>query len=382
MASGIRVQTQGTLSVALVGKRAGAFVAGFRAVPGVRIVAVCEADPAARAALAARAGVAGADAYADFNDLLRRARPEAVAIGTPMHLHVPQSVAALVDGRHVLCEVTAAVDLDECRTLAAAARRAARAGGVQYMMAENANYRSDLVLVRTLARAGLFGRVYFAEGEYIHDVKHLHRTADGTPTWRATWQVGKRGATYATHSLGPVLECFGPEARVAMVSCHGSGVWSDPSLPHDDTCLMTCHVEGGGLIKVRLDMMSNRPHEMSWYAVQGTNGAYEAARAGATGAVAWFGENAPDPRNERRWGRLANHEDALPDWMRGPVAEQARAAGHGGGDFWVAHQFATAILEGRPVPIGIDRALAYTVPGLVSEASIAAGGMPLPVPVI
>ena len=382
MASGIRVQTQGTLSVALVGKRAGAFVAGFRAVPGVRIVAVCEADPAARAALAARAGVAGADAYADFNDLLRRARPEAVAIGTPMHLHVPQSVAALVDGRHVLCEVTAAVDLDECRTLAAAARRAARAGGVQYMMAENANYRSDLVLVRTLARAGLFGRVYFAEGEYIHDVKHLHRTADGTPTWRATWQVGKRGATYATHSLGPVLECFGPEARVAMVSCHGSGVWSDPSLPHDDTCLMTCHVEGGGLIKVRLDMMSNRPHEMSWYAVQGTKGAYEAARAGASGAVAWFGENAPDPRNERRWGRLANHEDALPDWMRGPVAEQARAAGHGGGDFWVAHQFATAILEGRPVPIGIDRALAYTVPGLVSEESIAAGGMPLPVPVI
>lgn len=368
--------------MALVGKRAGAFVAGFRAVPGVRIVAVCEANPVARAALAARAGVDEADAYADFDDLLRRARPEAVAIGTPMHLHVPQSVAALDDGRHVLCEVTAAVDLDECRTLAASARRAARVGGIQYMMAENANYRPDLVLVRTLARAGLFGRVYFAEGEYIHDVKHLHRTADGTPTWRATWQVGKRGATYATHSLGPVLECFGPEARVAMVSCHGSGAWSDPSLPHDDTCLMTCHVEGGGLIKVRLDMMSNRPHEMSWYAVQGTKGAYEAARAGASGAVAWFGENAPDPRNERRWGRLANHEDALPDWMRGPVAEQARAAGHGGGDFWVAHQFATAILEGRPVPIGIDRALAYTVPGLVSEASIAAGGMPLPVPVI
>jgi predicted dehydrogenase len=365
-----------------VGKRAGAFVAGFLAVPGVRIVAVGEADPGARAALAARAGVTEADTYADFDDLLSRARPEAVAIGTPMHLHVPQSVAALDDGRHVLCEVTAAVNLDECRTLAASARRAGRVSGVQYMMAENANYRGDLVLVRTLAQSGRFGRVYFAEGEYIHDVKHLHRTADGTPTWRATWQVGRRGATYATHSLGPVLECFGPEARVAMVSCHGSGAWSDPSLPHDDTCLMTCQVEGGGLIKVRLDMMSNRPHEMSWYAVQGTHGAYEAARAGATGAVAWFGANAPDPRNERRWGSLADHEGALPEWMRGPVADEARAAGHGGGDFWVAHQFATAILEGRPVPIGIERALAYTVPGLVSEASIAAGGVPMPVPAI
>ena len=78
-------------------------------------------------------------------------------------------------------------------------------------------------------------------------------------------------------------------------SCHGSGAWSDPSLPHVDICLMMCHVESGGPIKVRLDMMSNRPHEMSWYAVQRANGAHEAARAGASPAVAWFGENAPDP---------------------------------------------------------------------------------------
>ena len=117
MASVVGAQPVGTLSVALVGKRAGAFIAGFRAVPGVRIVAVCEADPAARATLAARAEVADADAYADYEELLRRARPEAVAIGTPMHLHVPQSVAALNDGMHVLCEVTAAVDLDECRKI-------------------------------------------------------------------------------------------------------------------------------------------------------------------------------------------------------------------------------------------------------------------------
>ena len=56
-------------------------------------------------------------------------------------------------------------------------------------MAENYCYRKDVVLIRAMALAGLFGECYFAEGEYLHDVKHLHRNPDGSPTWRATWQV-------------------------------------------------------------------------------------------------------------------------------------------------------------------------------------------------
>ena len=370
-----------TLGVALVGKRAGAFIAGFSATPGVRIVAVCDRDASARDALGARAGVSDEAKYSDYGRMLADARPDAVAIGTPMDLHAEQSIIALGLGIHVLCEVTAAVSVDECRVLASTARRAALSG-VQYMLAENACFRRELVLVRALASSGRFGRLYYAEGEYLHDVKHLHRNADGTPTWRATWQVGKRGATYATHSLGPVLDWFGPDSRVETVACHGTGVWTDPDLPHDDSCLMICNLANGGLVRIRLDMMSNRPESASWYQAQGTLGVYEAARGSAPNPVVWFGENAPDPKGSRRWGSLWDYEDALPAWMTGPLAQAATSAGHGGGDFWVAHTFADAILKGFPVPIGIDRALAFTVPGLVSEASIAAGGMPMQVPVL
>jgi len=35
----------------------------------------------------------------------------------------------------------------------------------------------------------------------------------------------------------------------------------------------------GGLIKIRVDMLSDRPHAMSNYSLQGTQGAYESARA-------------------------------------------------------------------------------------------------------
>jgi predicted dehydrogenase len=59
------------LTVGLVGKRAGAFVAGITSLPETRIVAVCEPDPAQRARLAERAGgLPEAAQFAGYDDLL------------------------------------------------------------------------------------------------------------------------------------------------------------------------------------------------------------------------------------------------------------------------------------------------------------------------
>ena len=374
-----------TITVGLVGKRAGSFVAGLESLPDVRIAAVCEPDAAARERLAARAGVAAAGQHADYGDLLDRARPDVVVLGTPMPLHVPQAVAALQRGAHVLSEVTAAVDLEQCRALVRAARAAERAGGARYMMAENYCYRKDVVLVRAMALAGLFGECYFAEGEYLHDVKPLHHLADGSPTWRSTWQVGKRGCTYGTHSLGPALEFFGPAARVVSVSCTGSGVHTNPQHVQDDTCLMVCQLNTGGLIKVRLDMLSNRPHAMAYYSLQGTRGAYEASRVPGADPHVWLEETGLDPadpaggRGQRAWRALWEYERHLPEMWRDPT-DAALRAGHGGGDYFIVRDFVTAIRDGAPPPIDVYRAMDYTVPGIISEQSIAAGGAPLPVP--
>jgi predicted dehydrogenase len=380
------------LRVALVGKRAGSFVAGAQSVAGCEVAAVCEASPTALDALGDRAGVPQSERYATFEDLLERGHPDLVVLGTPMDLHVPQAIQALDEGIHVLSEVTAAVDdgsdptdpLRQCRDLVRAVRRAAKhrdgRPAAQYMMSENYCYRKDVTLVRAMARAGLFGELYFAEGEYVHDVKHLHQHPDGMPTWRATWQVGKRGCTYGTHSLGPTLEFFGPKARVATVSCVGSGVHTNPAHPHDDTVLMLCQLTTGGLVKVRLDMMSNRPHAMAYYALQGTTGCYEGARAPDAPNRIWLGgESASDPLAKREWEALDAYDRYLPDEWR-TQAEAAARAGHGGGDYFVIRDFLRAILDGTSPPIDVYRALDYTLPGLISEQSIAQGGIPLAVP--
>ena len=41
---------------------------------------------------------------------------------------------------------------------------------------------------------------------------------------------------------------------------------------------MICKTTRGGLIEIRVDMLSDRPHNLNYYSLQGTKGCYEAAR--------------------------------------------------------------------------------------------------------
>ncbi len=360
------------LRVGIAGRRGLSTVPGLTAA-GAEVSALCDADPETLARVAQLVGLPPERLFSRFEDLV--AFPlDAVVVATPMHLHAPQAAAALEAGRHVLSEVTAAVSLGQCRDLLGAARRAARAGRL-YMMAENYCYSRQNVLVRALADRGAFGDRYYGEGEYLHDVKALHHNPDGSPTWRARWQVGVNGCTYPTHSLGPVMQWLGRET-IAAVTCLGSGVHTDPGHPIEDSVVMLCKLASGRLARVRLDMMSNRPHAMTNYTLQGTDGCYESARAPGERDRIWL----------RRLGAPAWHDieelaGELPGWYR-DGEEAAARAGHRGGDFFVARDFVRACLGEIPTPIPVEDALAWTMAGLCSQDSIARGGMPIPVPAV
>ena len=75
---------------------------------------------------------------------------DAVFIATPMHLHVPQTIAALDRGIHVLCEVTAATSIEQCRELAAACAR----NSAVYMLGENVNFMREIMAVRGMVEQG------------------------------------------------------------------------------------------------------------------------------------------------------------------------------------------------------------------------------------
>jgi predicted dehydrogenase/GNAT superfamily N-acetyltransferase len=352
-----------TIRVGLVGAagRGGSFRAAMVA-NGARIQAVCDTN---QERLAQAAKTLGAEEqYPSYEDMLDRGHLDAVVLGTPMDLHVPQSIAALSRDLHVLSEVPASVSIDESKELVSAARRSR---GV-YMMAENYTYIRSNVLVRELVRRGLFGTPYYGEGEYLHELKGLNEIT----TWRRKWQTGIEGITYGTHSLGPLLQWM-PGDRVERVCCEGSGHhYLDPrgEQYHQESVVMLCKMRSGGLVKIRVDMLSDRPHAMTNYQLQGTDGAYESARGGPGDTDKIWLRSLSD---EIVWHDLSAAEEYLPeDWRS--ASELARKSGHGGGDYFEVLDFLRAIRGEAPCPVGIDEAMDMTLPGLISQQSILQGG--------
>ena len=364
------------LNVGIVGAvgRGRAFRDGLEA-NGARVRAVC--DIRADKLEEAMHTLGASEKYTDYAEMLERSDLDAVVVGTPMHLHTPQSVMALERGLHVLSEVPAGVSIEECRALVQACRRSQ---GI-YMMAENYTYMRPNVLVRELARRGLFGTVYYAEGEYLHELKALNEIT----RWRRKWQTGIDGITYGTHSLGPILQWM-PGDRVDRACCEGSGRhYRDPRGDEycQDTCVMLCKTAKGALIKIRVDIVSDRPHAMTNYQLQGTDGAYESGRGGPVdkGKI-WLRELSEEIRWHDVESLMATKslaEKYVPEiWLNPPP--QALKAGHGGGDFFEVFDFVNAIRGKAPCPTGIHEAMDMTLPGLISQQSVAQGGVWLKVP--
>jgi len=365
----------GKIRVGIVGRRGASAVRGLRAVEGIEVAAFCEIDPAALEEQTREHGVE--KGFLNFEEMLDHV--DAVAIGSPMQLHVPQAILALQAGKHVLSEVTAAVTMDECWRLL----DAVKASGKTYMLAENYCYFEENILIREMVRKGTFGDIYFGEGEYIHDVRFLHHDAQGRPTWRYYWQVGNPGNTYITHELGPVMQWFkaqDPEDRIDTVTCLGSGVHTDPEHPHDDTSLTLIKLKSGKLLKMRLDMMSNTPG-MTFYSLQGVHGTYESGRGGGTNPRIWTGPNKSVGWGDapREWRPLSEFSEHLPANWQAHI-ENARQSGHGGGDYHTARIFAESIRDGSPPDIDIYDALEWTAAGLCSQLSISHGGVPIKTP--
>jgi predicted dehydrogenase len=365
------------MNIGIVGAagRGKSFRSACEACENVNIHAVCDINeeslPKSKELLDAD------EMYMDFYEMLEKADLQAVIIGTPMQCHAEQAIAALEKNIHVMSEVTAAISIEECKKLVAAANNSK---GI-YMMAENYTYMKPNVLVKELVKKGLFGEVYYAEGEYLHELKGLNEITK----WRRHWQNGIDGITYGTHSLGPIMQWM-PGDRVVKVCCEGSGHhYKDPRGDEyaQDTSVMLCKTAKDALIKIRVDMISDRPHAMTNYQLQGTDGCYESSRGGPVdkGKI-WLKELS----EKIVWHDLESlmnidelMEKYMPEiWLNPP--EAAKKAGHGGGDFFEILDFVNAIEGKAPCPIGIHEAMDMTLPGLISQQSIKNDGRWIEVP--
>ncbi len=357
------------IKVGIAGLGRGRSFFAFNTMPDFKVVAICDIDEERLEIYGKQYNVQ--KRYVKFEDMINCSGVDLVVVATPIMFHAEQSIKALEAGIDVISEVPAATTFDECYMLVEAVEKSGR----RYMMGENCCYIKENVLLKRLVEAGKFGELYFGEGEYIHKLKrHRLYNPDGSLTWRGRIIHERNGNIYPTHSLGPLYQMF--KERVVSVCCLGSGVHTIPDAKLEDSVITLCKTESGKLIKLRLDIVSNRPLNPKYYAIQGTKGCYEAPRGLGDSHKVWF----VDDCEEDEWRPLSDYEEEYLPKEYKELMEEASRSGHWGSDYFMIRDFAESILYNRKPPIDVYDSLNMTAPGIASEISIAQNGRPIEVP--
>ncbi len=322
----------------------------------------------------------------DYLRMLRRDDLDAIIIGTGMQLHAPVAIAAMKAGKHVLSEVSGAMTLDECWGLV----RTTQETGMIYMLAENCCYWHELMMVQNMVDRGIFGAPTYAECGYVHDCRYLKFNPDGSLTWRGEMTRDWPGNNYPTHSLGPVANWLGINRGDRLVSLVASATGSlalqdyiDKHLPKDspirkvkfkgtDSSTALIKTAKGVLIDLRFDISSSRPTEGPYHALQGVNASYDSR----IGQKIWI-----EGRTKgHKWEPIANYKKEFehPLWTR--LRDKAKGSGHGGGDFFVMHEFLEAIGKGGPSPIDVYDSAVWSAILPLTAKSLDEGGSVVEIP--
>ncbi|MCG8525898.1 MAG: Gfo/Idh/MocA family oxidoreductase [Opitutales bacterium] len=95
-------------------------IPGFKEIPGVEIVSVCNRRPSSSRSVADEYKIP--KVAKDWMDIIRDPEVDAVCIGTWPYLHCDATIEALNAGKHVLCEARMGMNLTDAQEMAAAAR--------------------------------------------------------------------------------------------------------------------------------------------------------------------------------------------------------------------------------------------------------------------
>jgi predicted dehydrogenase len=176
----VRVGVVGTGAIAQV-----AHLVVLNKIDEVEIVGLCDTDVPKAQALAGRFEVP--DVYDDIEDLLRYARPDAVVVCTPNHLHEVHVISVLSAGVPVLCERPLALTPAGVERVMAAQSNSQ----VPVMVGLNHRYRSDMQAIRSFLVGGELGALRSVRGYW-----HIHRPIGIPAGWRERREQSGGGAMF------------------------------------------------------------------------------------------------------------------------------------------------------------------------------------------
>ncbi|BCW46857.1 Gfo/Idh/MocA family oxidoreductase [Arthrobacter sp. StoSoilB5] len=387
-----------SIGVLGVGQFGSQFAHLFKLHPGVSAVYAVDELPERATAAQERWGLDGV--LGSFEELLE-SDVDAVAIFTQRWTHGPLVERALRAGKHVYSAVPMAISEAEIERII----QAVRDTKLVYAMGETSYYNPATVFARQQHAAGKFGRIFYTEGDYVHDMDLGFYEAyqySGGERWKET--ASYPPMLYPTHAIGGVLGAV-PNHAVS-VSCigvkddRGDGVFDkDVSMFANDFSNATALFEmnDGGAMRTNEMRRVGYPSHLreSRFRFFGTEASFEQL---ATTTV-WQDKSSVQDVSEQVETKptmsaddpsLADVAPELRDaFISGlaPVHDQSRLPeeflgapnGHEGSHQFLVDDFVTAVNNRTLPPVNAWVAARFTLPGIVAHESALRGGERLPI---
>ncbi|MBA4860749.1 Gfo/Idh/MocA family oxidoreductase [Streptomyces sp. PSKA54] len=389
-----------SLGIVGAGQFAGQFAKLFQAHPGVGDVFVTDLLPERAGQLVADEGLAGT--CPSYTAMLESKAIDAVAIFTQRWTHGPLVIQALRAGKHVYSAVPMAITQDEIAEIIDTVRET----GLTYMMGETSHYNPATVYARNQIAEGAFGRLFYAEGDYVHDMDLGFYEAyqySGGENWKAT--ASYPPLLYPTHSVGGVLGAWQTHAvsvsAIGVPDERGDGVFDkEVSQFGNDFSNATAlfEVAGGGTFRTNEFRRVGYPSHIreSRFRFFGTDGSFEQLatyslwqdKKGITDVTEHL---QPKPTMSPDDPSLQHIAPALRDAFTSgsaPVHDRARLPrqfdhmknGHEGSHHFLVDDFVTAVNTRTLPPVNAWVAARYTLPGIIAHESALQGGVRLEIP--
>jgi predicted dehydrogenase len=380
------------LGIVGVGLRGTEVLQEFLAIDKVVVNAVCDVvkDKCGRAAqLVEKAGQKTPAIYSegerDFERLSVRDDLDFIYIATPWEWHVPQVLAALKEGKHVGTEVPAAYRLEDCWEIVNASETARR----HCLIMENCCYDHSETTVLNMVRSGLLGELVHGECAYNHDLREILFENKDEGLWRRRHHTLRDSNLYPTHGLGPMAmymdinrgDSF--DQIVSMSSLHlGLEAYRKEHVPADDPKWKEIYKTGdyntsiiktakGRTILLQHNVSTPRPYDRI-NLIQGTKGIFRDY------PPRLFIDGQEDGHN---WATLDKYKDQYESPLWKNQGETARKlGGHGGMDYLMCYRLVQCMREGLEPDINVYDAASWSVPGPLSQISVAKGSAPVKFP--
>ena len=388
-----------SLGMVGAGQFAGTFAKLFHLHPAISEVQVTDLLPERAQALVTQHHLAG---VVDDVDALLASDVDAVAIFTQRWTHGPLVVEALRAGKHVYSAVPMAFTVEEVQQIIEAVQET----GLTYMMGETSYYNPATVYARRKLAENAFGRVFYTEGDYVHDMDLGFYAAyqySGGEDWKATASFPPMH--YPTHSIGGVLGAVPAHAvsvsAIGVVDQRDDGVF-DRSVSQFDNDFSNAsalfELSDGGIMRINEMRRVGYPSHLreSRFRYFGTEASFEQLanvsvwqdKQGVTDISEQIDSRpsmaaddpslahvAPELRDAFTSGHAPVHDTSrLPDTFHGVPT------GHDGSHHFLVDDFARAVETGTLPPVNAWTAARFTVPGIIAHQSALQGGVRLPVP--